>query len=171
MISINYEEIIQKIREQSIDYFTKLIKEMFSFWIEETDIGNVDAFPVIYIPLLFKGFKYEDDDTSLIFHTKAPILLNEYGLLYINNCEFHPETYTALLKELEENPLTLSFALCSQEKDHLLFQYEDLYIMIDFKLYYKIDDYGNVIFLNTEKIENPIRFKFLDDKNKDTNLL
>lgn len=150
---IDSEEMLQELRNQSTEYFIKIIKDMLVFWFEESCKQEKLTFPVVFINLSFKDFNYEEG--SLIFITTPPRLINEYGILEDN-------TYTQMQKHLLEEPLTLSYVYCFQKENILHIHYEDLNGLIDYELEFKIED--NLVYIEKElKYEDPIRLRLLDN--------
>ena len=91
MFVIDYEQILQQVRKQSFEYFTRTAKEMLVFWFEDACKDDLFDFPVVYISLTFKGFNYEEG--SLIFTSDPPELINEKGIL---DDSTYPVSYTHL---------------------------------------------------------------------------
>lgn len=158
MFVIDYEQILQQVRQQSFDYFIKTIKEMVVFWYQDACKDNLFIFPVVYISLTFKGFNYEE--SSLIFTSDPPELLNENGIL-------NDDVYHAIQNKIATNLSTLSYVYCFQEKDLLHIHYEDLNGLIDFKLKFEVNADHSIVFLSEEKEENTVRFKLLENIFKD----
>jgi hypothetical protein len=161
MFVIDYEQILQQVRKQSFEYFTRTAKEMLVFWFEDACKDDLFDFPVVYISLTFKGFNYEEG--SLIFTSDPPELINEKGIL-------DDSTYHIIQNKIESNLSTLSYVYCYQANGVLHIHYEDLNGLIDFKLNFKVNDDHTVSFFEEHTDENPIRFKLLANFFKDDKL-
>jgi len=150
---IDSEEMLQELRTKSTEYFNKVIKDMLVFWFEESCQQEKLTFPVIFINLSFKTFNFEE--SSLVFTTTPPRLINEYGIL-------EDSTYTQIQTYLSDEPLTLSYVYCFQKENTLYIHYEDMQGLIDYELEFKIKD--NLVHIENEsKQEDPIRLRLLDN--------
>jgi len=105
---IDNEELVSQLRESAIKNLLSTLSSIVLLW-KKTTAPYKDKIPVILIPVLFNGFKF--DIGAISFEYQSPIILNENGIL-------NDEIYTEVYAFVTENPKTMCYGVFSEVSEN-----------------------------------------------------
>ena len=114
---IDSEELLEQLRESSIKNLLSTLSTLASIW-KTTTAPFKDKIPVLFIPVLFNGFKF--DIGAISFEYQSPIILNNDGIL-------SDECFIEIYKFISEHPKTMCYGVLYEESENVyILEFEDM---------------------------------------------
>jgi len=114
---IDNEELLNSVKESAISTYVETLNKLKDIW-KVTTIPHEVRMPVLFIPCLFNGFKFEEGVISFIF--EAPIILNVEG-------DLTDECYKEVYEYIESNPKTMCYGLLIEDNSGVFYiEFEDV---------------------------------------------
>jgi hypothetical protein len=114
---IDSEELIEQLRESAIKNLLSTLTSLATIW-KTTTAPFKDKLPVLFIPVLFNGFKF--DIGAISFEYQSPVILNNDGIL-------SDECFMEIYKFISEHPKTMCYGIILEESENVyIVEFEDM---------------------------------------------